>query len=119
MSHDEKLVVYDALIAGVDGLERKGKASAYTSMNGNMFSFLSPEGVLAFRLSKPERTAFLEHCPDAVVEQYGSVMRDYVEVADEIIEDGAGLRALFEQSVANAHALRPKATTRRRKAKKS
>ena len=119
LSREQKLAAYQALIDAVVDVERKGKKTDYTSLNGNMFSFLSPEGVLAFRLSKTERATFLEHAPDALVEQYGSVMKDYIEVSDETIEDGTALRALFEQCVANARTLPSKATTRRPKTKKS
>jgi hypothetical protein len=104
--------VYEGLIAGVPDVERKGKATPYTSMNGNMFSFLGQSGVLAFRLSKPERAAFLEEHPDAVVEQYGAVMKDYVAVPDAVLEDGEALGALWERCVAHARTLKPKATPR-------
>lgn len=116
VSYDEKLRAYDALIAAVPGLARKGKTMAYTSMNGNMFSFLSQGGRLAFRLSKADREDFLARYPDAVVEEHGTVMKDYVEVPDGLLADPAALRQLFELSVENARNLKPKATTRRKPA---
>lgn len=115
LSREEKLARYDDLIALVPDIERKGQKTAYTSMNGNMFSFLSPDGDLAFRLSADERSEFLAEHPDAVVVQYDTVMKDYVAVPDALIEDASGLQALFERSVANARELKPKATTRRNK----
>jgi len=115
MSREDKLATYEALIAAVPDLEPKGKATTYTSLNGNMFSFLSPEGELAFRLSKEDHAAFLEHAPDAVVEQYGRVMRGYVEVSDDLIADPPALQALFDQCVANARTLKTKPTTRPKK----
>jgi hypothetical protein len=38
----EKVRLYEALIATLPGVERKGAALPYTSLNGNMFSILSP-----------------------------------------------------------------------------
>lgn len=60
-SRDDKLEIYAALIAAVPNLDLKGKTVRYTSMNGNMFSFLSEDGELAFRLGsvtgKPSSSA--------------------------------------------------------------
>jgi TfoX/Sxy family transcriptional regulator of competence genes len=115
ISRDAKLAAFEELVAATADLERKGKTMPYTSMNGNMFSFLSKDGELAFRLARADRDAFLERFPDAVVEQYGAVMKDYVEVPDAILEDGDELQRLFALSVEQARALKPKATTRPKK----
>lgn len=115
LSRDTKLEAYEALIAEIEDLERKGKTQPYTSLNGNMFSFLAPDGTLAFRLSKADRAAFLDRFPDAVVEQYDTAMKDYVAVPDALIEDASPLRELFASCLANARTLKPKPTTRKRK----
>ena len=62
---------YDAVIATRPDIERKGASMPYTSTNGHMFSFLTPEGTLALRLSTSDRKRFLESHPDATVEQHG------------------------------------------------
>ncbi len=54
------LDAYDALVATHPDVERKGAATPYTSMNGHMFSFLTPDGTLALRLSAADREAFVE-----------------------------------------------------------
>jgi TfoX/Sxy family transcriptional regulator of competence genes len=115
-SREQKLTTYQGLIDSVPDIERKGKKTDYTSLNGNMFSFLSPEGILALRLSKSERDDFLARHPDATVEQYGHVMKDYIEVPDTLLEDQPQLDELFALCVANARTLKPKATTRPEKA---
>lgn len=112
-SRDDKLEIYAALIAAVPNLDLKGKTVRYTSMNGNMFSFLSKDGELAFRLGSVDREAFLERYPDAVVEQYGSVMKDYVAITDPVLDDDTELTRLFATSVANARTLQAKPTKRR------
>jgi TfoX/Sxy family transcriptional regulator of competence genes len=115
ITRDAKLAAYEAVIAQHADLELNGKTMPYASINGNMFSFLAKDGVLAFRFNRAERASFLERHPDAVVEQYGAVMKDYVEIPDAIIEDEDALRRLFARSVEQARALEPKATTRRKK----
>ncbi len=56
----DKIDLYDQLIATHPDIERKGKTSPYTSLNGHMFTYLSKTGSLGIRLSKEEREAFLE-----------------------------------------------------------
>ena len=38
----ENLKLYEKLVAMTPGVERKGAAMPYTSVNGQMFSFLTP-----------------------------------------------------------------------------
>ena len=80
MIADETLGFYEALVATRPGLERKGKQMPYTSVNGHMFSFLTPDGTLALRLPDDARDAFLEAHDTTLVEQHGRVMREYVAV---------------------------------------
>jgi len=58
---EETLELYDKLIAALPGVERKGATIPYTSLNGNMFSFLNKEGKLGFRLPH-QTTRELKHC---------------------------------------------------------
>ncbi|MGA7558021.1 MAG: hypothetical protein WCF61_12465 [Terriglobales bacterium] len=41
--------LYDQLIATIPGIERKGDANPYTSLNGNMFTLLHGSRSLAIR----------------------------------------------------------------------
>lgn len=117
LTRDEKLARYESLIAAVPDIERKGKTMPYTSVNGNMFSFLGKGDVLAFRLSKSERDAFLQQHQDAVVVQYDAVMKDYVAIPDHILEDDAELVTLWNRCVANARTLKVKPTKQPRQQK--
>jgi hypothetical protein len=47
---NEKVALYEQLVATIPGLERKGDANPYTSMNGNMFTLLHQSSRLAIRL---------------------------------------------------------------------
>jgi hypothetical protein len=80
-----------------------------------MFSFLTPEGRLALRLPAEEREAFLERYGTKLVEQHGSVMKEYVEVPAALFGRTEELRPYLAASVAYVGGLKPKAT----KAKKA
>jgi hypothetical protein len=41
---ERQVALYEALIATHPEVERKGKSSPYTSINGNMFTILSADG---------------------------------------------------------------------------
>src|SRR5262249_10168618 len=56
----DAVAAFDRLVATRPGVERKGAAVPYTSLNGHMFSYLAKSGVLALRLPEPERSAFLK-----------------------------------------------------------
>ena len=103
---------YDAVIATRPGIERKGASMPYTSINGHMFSFLTPEGMLALRLSPTDRKRFLESHPDATVEQHGRVLTEYVEVPDALFASAEALASLFALSAEHVASLRPKPTKR-------
>ena len=49
----DKLSNYERLVATIPGVERKGKTMPYTSVNGNMGSYLPKSGRLAL---KPKAT---------------------------------------------------------------
>jgi hypothetical protein len=110
----EVVDVYDRLLAGYPELERKGKKTPYTSVNGHMFSFVTTEGELALRLPRDERAAFLERHPDAICAQHGVVMKEYVTVPDGMLSRTKALKELFEQSFAYVRSKKPKPTTRKR-----
>jgi hypothetical protein len=109
----DKLALYDALIAAVPGLERKGAAMAYTSVNGNMSSYMNADGVLALRLSAADRDAFIAEHGGKLHEAYGVVQKEYVTVPGAVLAgtaDTAAMRAAFEASYRYVQALKPKPT---------
>jgi len=107
------LARYRAMMDAFPDIVVRGKANPYTSMNGNMFSFLDKTGMLCLRLSKAERADFVPHYGTAPVEQYGAVMKEYVAVPEDLASDPDSLRDWFEKSVAYAATLPAKATKRR------
>ena len=116
----DKLELYEKLLATNPRVQRKGATMPYTSLNGHMFSFLTKTGTLALRLPTEERDAFLKKYKTQLCEQYGTVMEEYVEVPDALLKKKTQeLKKYFELSYAYVGSLKPKPTTRKKKAEKN
>jgi hypothetical protein len=102
------LASYEALIATRPGVERKGKTMPYTSVNGHMFSFLTPDGILALRLSATDRAGFMETYASQLVEQHGAVLKEYVAVPPDLLDRLEELAPWFGRSFEYVGSLKPK-----------
>ena len=115
---DEKyaanLELYEKLVATKPEVERKGATMPYTSHNGHMFSLLGKDGNLGLRLPKDEREGFLDKYQTKLFEQYGSVMKEYVEVTDALLRKTEELQEYFEISYAYVSSLKPKQTKKKK-----
>ncbi len=100
---------YTAVVEGA-GQPVKGAKNPYTSRNGHMFSFLDPKGVMAIRLSDALTEEYLSRYESGPVIQYGSVMRGYVSIPDDLLTDTEELGAWFERSFEWIGTLEPKPT---------
>jgi len=101
---------YAAVVATVPEAELKGATMPYTSLNGNMFSYLHPSGRLALRLAKEDRGRFLEAHATTLFEAYGVVQKEYVTVPAALLADTARLAPHFRASHDYAVTLKPKPT---------
>ena len=115
-AYDDKLRLYEAAVAMLPEVKRKGAANPYTSVNGNMFSLFRPPGELALRLPADERERFLKTFNTVLFEAYGAVMKEYVLAPDALLADTAALGRYLQISYAYAKTLRPKPTTGKAKA---
>ena len=112
---DDKLALYDKLIATLPAVERRGAANPYTSLNGNMFSLLlGPAGTMALRLPQDERDKFLKKHKTKLYEAYGAVMKEYVTVPDALLKDTKTLHKYLAISYEYVRTLKPKATKKKR-----
>lgn len=100
--------VYDALVAQVDEIERKGKTVPYTSANGYMFSLLNKEGEIGIRLPKESQQKFKEKYDADSFHSHGAVMRDYVKIPDALFNDLDLLAGYLKESHAFVLGLPPK-----------
>ncbi|HEY7970941.1 MAG TPA: TfoX/Sxy family protein [Candidatus Limnocylindrales bacterium] len=105
---------YDRVIASRPEVERKGAKIPYTSLSGNMSSYLAEDGTLVLRLSPADREAFLARYQSRLHEAYGTVQREYVDVPADLLEATDDLVPWFAASVAYVGGLRPKPTKRSR-----
>jgi TfoX/Sxy family transcriptional regulator of competence genes len=103
-----KIELYEKLIATIPGLERKGDANPYTSMNGNMFTLLHQSSRLAVRLPDDKRAEFLKKYKTTLFEAYGCVMKEYVAVPDAMLNNTKELKKYLEFSYEYSKTLKPK-----------
>ena len=106
----EALDRYEALVATVPELARKGAKNPYTSRHGHMFSFLDADGAIALRLPDDRWHEFCATYESGPVEQYGKTMRGYVAVPAGLSLDE--LRPWFRESYEWIGTLPPKPTTK-------
>ena len=112
VSHDSPAEVYDRLLTA-GGHQRRGKTLPYTSANGHMYSFLSPDGHVCLRLSETDRRGFHERHGGREVVQHGRVMKEYVAIPADVLESTESVVALLDASREYVLSLRPKPTRRR------
>ena len=107
----EALELYTAAVDASSGdTIVKGAKNPYTSRNGHMFSFLDADGSMALRLSKELGEEFMESYESGPVIQYGSVMRGYVSIPGELLEDTGTLVEWFDKAYEWIGTLEPKPT---------
>jgi len=111
---NEKVALYERLLAGHPGIERKGAANPYTALNGNMFTLLHQSETLAIRLPAAEREKFLKKYKTSLFEAYGAVMQEYVRVPDALLAKTKELEPYVAMSFAYAKTLKPKPTTKKK-----
>jgi len=104
----EKVEAYDRLIATNPDIERKGVTMPYTSVNGHMFTYLSKTGSLGIRLPQEERETFLAKYNTTLYESHGAIMKEYVTVPDDLLQNTTELKPYLDLSYAYVKSLKPK-----------
>ena len=111
--HTELLELYEKLVSIIPDLERKGKSMPYTSVNGNMFSFLDANGNLSMRLDEKDRETFIKKYDTRLSEQHGRIMKEYVLVPETILKNNKVLRNYFKKSFEYTNGLKPKGSKKK------
>lgn len=104
----ERFDQYSRLISTQPDIEIKGAGTPYTSLNGNMFTFLSETGALALRLPKGERERFLKDFNTAIFVAHGAVLKEYVAVPESLLENTELLKPYLAMSYEYVKTLKPK-----------
>jgi hypothetical protein len=115
ISREDKIALFAKLVATNPLAVLKGDTIPYTSMNGNMYSYFSKEGVLALRLPEKERREFLEKYNTTLMEAYGIVQKEYVVVPDSLLQNTDELKPWFESSYIYVGLMKPKPTKGKKK----
>ena len=114
MSYSTNLELYDKVVELHPNIERKGKTMPYTSVNGHMFSIMDKEGNLGLRLSKSDREEFIQKFNSKLMVQYGAVMKEYVVIPQNLLDNTSELLKYLQMSFEYVSALKPKPTKRKK-----
>ena len=106
--YEEKLKVYDALVAKCDRFERKGKTMPYTSANGYMFSLFNKASEIGFRFSKEVQKKYIEEFDSSLYNSYNAVMNGYVLIPERMWDDLDKLAEYLNESYDYVMTLEPK-----------
>jgi UDP-2,3-diacylglucosamine pyrophosphatase LpxH len=98
MTWEEKIKIYDEIVATCPRFDRKGKTVPYTSANGHMFSFFNKAEEFGIRFSKEDQEKFMEKYNTTLFMSHGTVMKGYVLVPETMMED-ADLIAISQQKL--------------------
>ena len=104
---EEKLKIYDQLVAMNPKFERLGKTMPYTAANTHMFSLLNKEGQLGIRLSKESQEKFKAAHHSTIFKSYGATMRDYVLIPDAMLNNLDVLAKYLDESYEYVMSLKP------------
>ena len=108
MNRNQKQDLYDRLIRELPGIERKGRTIPYNSVKGHMFTLVTKEGDIGIRLPREEREKFLDKFKTGPIVSYGTLMKEYVKVPEQMLFDLDSLKKYVEISHAYASSLKPK-----------
>ncbi len=112
--HREILEQYEKIVCSVQGVDRKGATMPYTSLNGNMFSFLNKDGKMGLRLNPADREAFLKDHQTQLIVSHGTTMKEYVEVPSNLFSSTRKMQEYFRKSHAYVSSLKPKPTKKKK-----
>jgi hypothetical protein len=111
VDYEEAKARYVEVVATVHEAKLKGAKMPYTSVNGNMYSYLGENGV-GLRLPADVREEFLVKYGTTLYHAYGIVQKEYVTVPAGLLMKTDELAPYFRASFDYAKTLKPKATKR-------
>ena len=106
--YEEKLKIYDELVAKCPRFKRKGKTMPYTSANGHMFSLLNKAGEIGIRYSKEVQKKYIEEFESTIFKSYNSIMHGYVLIPEKLLEDLDNVARYLDESYDYVMSLEPK-----------
>ena len=107
----DKVQLYMRLLDSVPEIDSKSNfGSAYTAINGNMYSMISKHGVVGIRLPEPERSEFLERYSSELFRGDPSwpPAKEFVAVPEDLLGDTETLTPYLESSLHYVKEMKPK-----------
>lgn len=105
---EDKLKIYDALVAKCLRFERKGKTMPYTSANGYMFSLFNKDCEIGIRFSKEVQDKYIKELETTIYMSYGAVMKGYILIPEIMWDDLDVLAKYLDESFDYVMTLEPK-----------
>ena len=105
---EDKLKIYDELIAKCARFKRKGKTMPYTSANGYMFSLFNKDNEIGIRFSKEVQEKYMKALDTTYYKSYGATMKGYILIPERMLEDLDSLAKLLDESYDYVMSLEPK-----------
>ena len=105
---EEKLKIYDELVAKCSRFPRKGKTMPYTSANGHMFSLFNKAGEIGIRFSKEVQRKYIEEFNSSIYKSYNSVMYGYVLIPETMLKDFDSVARYLDECYDYVMSLDPK-----------
>ncbi|MGH8959526.1 MAG: hypothetical protein ACRDVK_12735 [Acidimicrobiia bacterium] len=107
----DKVELYRKLLGSIEGIDTKSNfGSAYTAINGNMYTMISKHGVVGIRLPQPERDAFLAgyHTELFRGDPAWPPAKEFVAIPDHLLSNTKVLKPFLEKSLEYVKTLKPK-----------
>lgn len=105
---EQRLNIYDELVAKCPRFERKGKTMPYTSANGYMFSLLNKAGEIGIRFSKEVQMKYMEELNTTLYKSYGATMKGYILIPEQMLGDLDNVARYLDKSYDYVMTLDPK-----------
>jgi hypothetical protein len=112
----DKVELYRKLLSSVEGIDTKSNfGSAYTAINGSMYTMISKHGVVGIRLPQPDRDKFLEKYQTELFrgDPTWPPAKEFVAVPDKLLSNTKALKPYLERSLEYVRTLKPKGQKRR------
>ncbi|HWL49293.1 MAG TPA: hypothetical protein VNT92_05400 [Acidimicrobiia bacterium] len=98
----DKVELFMRLLDSVPEIDSKSNfGSAYTAINGNMYTMISKHGVVGIRLPEPERNEFLQRYSSELFRGDPSwpPAKEFVAVPEHLLEKTEALTPYLESSL--------------------
>lgn len=105
---DEKLHIYDQLVAQCNRFERNGKTMPYTSANGHIFSLFNKANEIGIRFSKSVQEKYINQYSTSTYTSYNATMRGYILITEEMLKNPKTVVSLLNESYDYVMSLDPK-----------